>query len=904
MDTRTASPAHSPRNPGWHGCALAVAAAALAVLGRQMMAPSMGYKGPLILSLLAVLGVSRYAGRSAGFLTTILCGIGTQFLLPEPHLAVPVRSELLNLALFLVVGAGLSLISGQLRDALQHTAESEERYRAISEALPHLIWTCSADGQCDHVNSRWVAYTGVSAASQMGFGWLEQVHPDERTEIAGKWKIAIGAKSSFRMEFRIRRHDGVWHWFETRAVPLKGPDGSIAKWVGSNTDIQEAHELRQSLQQETERFTGVAETVPGFIYSFHLSGPRKGSCPYASAYLQDLCGLSPEDIRDDVSPFFARIHPDDRDHVWSSIHEATRRQQPWRAEFRLFHPDKGEVWIVGLARPAGRARPAQNSHEGLPLWYGVMMDVTVSRHAQETAREWERAFAQSELAIGLSNVATETVKAVNAAFARERGYEPDELVGMPTALLFPPGERAKLGALLQANDEGSGHSVFESVHQRKDGSRFPVMADLTAVRDAGGRIISRVAIVHDLTERKRVEAARQRIEALYRVVSANLPDSGVFVVDQDLRYQAVAGPLATAMGFPAESLEGRLLSDVLEGNAYRLALAHFVRALGGETLSSEGTSAGRVITTHYVPLRDESGMVFAAMAISQDITAHRRAQEEIRQLNQDLELRVHDRTVRLQAANQELEAFAYSISHDLRSPLRGIDGWSQALREDLGEIIGEKGVEYLDRIRSEAQRMATLIDGLLDLSRLMRSEMQSMPVDLTDIANRHASRLAGANPARRITFRVEPGLGAQGDPRLLDSALGNLLENAVKFTLPREEARIEVGGEQRGGETEYFVRDNGVGFEMSHSSHLFGAFQRMHKASEFPGTGIGLATVQRIIHRHGGRVWADARKEEGATFRFTLGLFDGVTVASRDPAIQELSEQELSDHAGQNDSAG
>jgi light-regulated signal transduction histidine kinase (bacteriophytochrome) len=177
--------------------------------------------------------------------------------------------------------------------------------------------------------------------------------------------------------------------------------------------------------------------------------------------------------------------------------------------------------------------------------------------------------------------------------------------------------------------------------------------------------------------------------------------------------------------------------------------------------------------------------------------------------------------------------------------------------------------------------------------------MRSVPVDLTAVASRHASRLARANPDRRIHFSVEPHLQAQGDPRLLEAVLANLLENAVKFTRPREEARIEVGGEQRAGGTEYFVRDNGVGFEMSHSSHLFGAFQRMHKASEFPGTGIGLATVQRIIHRHGGRVWADARKGEGATFRFTLGSFDGITAATKDPGTQELSH-----HAGQNDSAG
>jgi PAS domain S-box-containing protein len=380
--------------------------------------------------------------------------------------------------------------------------------------------------------------------------------------------------------------------------------------------------------------------------------------------------------------------------------------------------------------------------------------------------------------------------------------------------------------------------------------------------------------MQDLTERKRIEAERERTEALYRAICGNLPDSAVFVVDRDLRFQAAAGPLAATMRYPREAVEGRTLSQVIPKDEYMQALDRFVRALAGESHLSESLVAGRAVSTHYVPLLDGDGEVIAAMALCHDITSRRRAEEEIRTLNEDLEMRVRDRTIRLEAANQELEAFAYSVSHDLRAPLRGIDGWAEALREDLSDVIGEKGLLYVERIRNEAQRMAVLIDGLLDLSRLTRAEMRWHPVDLTALAERHAALLTQANPERRITFRVQPGLTAWGDARLLEAAIANLMENAVKFTSPRAEATVEVGRRQIGEETEFYVRDNGVGFEMSHSAHLFGAFQRLHKASEFPGTGIGLATVQRVIHRHGGRVWADARKGEGATFRFTLGSLD------------------------------
>jgi signal transduction histidine kinase len=241
-------------------------------------------------------------------------------------------------------------------------------------------------------------------------------------------------------------------------------------------------------------------------------------------------------------------------------------------------------------------------------------------------------------------------------------------------------------------------------------------------------------------------------------------------------------------------------------------------------------------------------------------------QEQLRRREQELILSAAE----LQSANKELEAFVHSVSHDLRAPLRGIDGWSLALLEDYRDRLDQQGCQYLDRIRTETQRMDGLIDALLQLSRISRATIELKRVDLTAIAQTIANRLRDSQPDRRAEFIIQPKLAAQCDASLLDIALHNLLDNAWKFSGRCSRTRIEFGKTNTKGNQVFFVRDNGVGFDMAHADKLFGAFQRLHKSSEFPGTGIGLATVQRIVRRHGGRLWAEAKMDQGATFYFTL----------------------------------
>jgi PAS domain S-box-containing protein len=304
--------------------------------------------------------------------------------------------------------------------------------------------------------------------------------------------------------------------------------------------------------------------------------------------------------------------------------------------------------------------------------------------------------------------------------------------------------------------------------------------------------------------------------------------------------------------------------------------AEVVRLLdAGQTWSGELTARRKDGTLFDVAVgasivMDQASRPVGRMATFIDITERKRAEEEINQLNLELEQRVRQRTAQLEVANQELEAFAYSVSHDLRAPLRGIDGWSLALMEDYHDQLDAQAQQYLGFVRTEAQRMGQLIDDLLQLSRVTRSDMQSTRVDLSVLAQTVTTRLRAEQPGRQVELVIQPGLSALGDARLLEIVLTNLFNNAWKFTGLCPAARIEFGKTEIEDRQAFFIRDNGVGFDMAFAQKLFGAFQRMHKLSEYPGTGIGLATVQRIVHRHGGRVWAEAQVGQGATFYFTL----------------------------------
>jgi PAS domain S-box-containing protein len=264
------------------------------------------------------------------------------------------------------------------------------------------------------------------------------------------------------------------------------------------------------------------------------------------------------------------------------------------------------------------------------------------------------------------------------------------------------------------------------------------------------------------------------------------------------------------------------------------------------------------------PLQTEEGLLVSSAI--RDVTERKKVDQALG----DQRNQLARSNAELTAKNKELEAFSYSVSHDLRAPLRGIDGFSQALLEDYSDRLDETGKQHLERVRAGAQRMATLIDDLLELSRITRTQIQRQPIDLSDMARSVANELSRQDPRRAVEFVIARGLQAEGDAALMRTVVENLLGNAWKFTSRRSQARIEFGRTEANGVSAFFVRDNGAGFDPALAGRLFGAFQRLHAEAEFPGSGVGLASVQRAIYRHGGRVWAESAVNQGATFFFTL----------------------------------
>ena len=388
----------------------------------------------------------------------------------------------------------------------------------------------------------------------------------------------------------------------------------------------------------------------------------------------------------------------------------------------------------------------------------------------------------------------------------------------------------------------------------------------------------------EVAERKLAEESLRRNEAQLQTIVENIGE-GVVVSDlsgQVLHFNQAAVKLHGYMQLDECLRHMADFADTFElsstdGAVLPLDQWPLPRTLRGETLRNEEVCIRRLRTDWQrtfsyggTLVHDTDGRPLLAVVTISDVTERRLAAEKIRQLNAELEQRVIERTAQLQAANNELEAFSYSVSHDLRAPLRSLDGFSQALMEDCADKLNAEDMDNLCRIRGASQRMGHLIDDLLNLSRMTRADMSRQTVDLSKIAKEVVNELRAGDPGRSVDLSIAEGLTAEGDPRLLRIALNNLFANAWKFTSKCPQARVEFGCAGENGSRAFFLRDNGVGFDMAHVGKLFGVFQRLHAMQEFPGTGIGLATVQRIIRRHGGRIWAESAVDAGATFSFTL----------------------------------
>jgi PAS domain S-box-containing protein len=663
-----------------------------------------------------------------------------------------------------------------------------------------------------------------------------------------------------------------YSWIMINATPLFTAGETTPHQVYVTfTDITNLKHAQEALQESRTQFQELTRMLPQPIFVTDTTG----RLTFTNQQALLTFGYSQEEMEEGIN-VLDTIIAEDRSRGRQNLANIVRDQVSAN-EYTALRKDKSTfpavIYTTGIWQ--------ENTFCG---FRGVVVDLSIVKKAEETARQGMKLFqtlfnnslagvALHELVFDENNRAINyRMLDINPGTELIMGIKRNETIGKLASEVYKTQKPPLLDKFAQVVKSGVPdhfETYLPAINKYLDISISPLDKGLFA------------AIINDISGRKRADEILADSEA--RMLEAQMV-SHTGSWDLDLATQTMWGSVEAHHIYGLDLTPNLLLPlplvQAMVEKDYRPILDQALKDLilfGEEKpynveffIYRHDDNERRAVHSIARLVRDEQGRPTRVAGTIQDITERKMVEEEIRRLNNELELRVRQRTIQLEAANKELEAFAYSVSHDLRAPLRALNGYSHMLSEDYGPILDETGRSYLQHINAASINMARLIDDILKLSRITRSEMKIEPVDFSALALQIFTELKAEQPGRSVTWSIMPGLMIKADPSLMQIALTNLLNNAWKFTSKKEAAQIAVGVEDYEGLPVYFVSDNGAGFDMSYQHKLFNAFQRLHTEQDFEGTGIGLAIVQRIVQRHGGSIWAEGTPGKGATFKFTL----------------------------------